>query len=224
MISSLSKNEKPIRSGRDIARYFIYFSKFKTATIKNINIVNISGIGLYRKYSEILDRSYAVLDKYEIDAVKFVKYFVDKFGTNEANIEKLKEVYPYTWYAEDLQIKAKYQKVYDSLMKSVDNVVNECVKGNYSSATEYLRYLIENNKLAGKYISGELSQYYLAGIKNLRKLVSKMDTINRDTLMEIVENQDKIVSDMQDAFTYFRRSRISIISYTNDKLFKQLGI
>ena len=79
------------------------------------------------------------------------------------------------------------------------------------------------NKLAEKYISGKISQYYLAGIKNLPQIVRKMDEISRNTLSEVVSQQDKLVSDMQDAFTHFKMSRISIISYTNDKLHERLS-
>lgn len=218
-----SNNEFSIKNGQDVARYLVYFSKMNSRwTTKEINIVNISGLGIYRKHKQLCDKALILQDKYGIDLVKYVKFFLSKYRMNDDNIEKLLDIQNVVWYANELQIKAKYQKVYDYIQKSVNNVVNECISGDYVSVKEYLKMLIEENKLGAKYLSGEISGYYLAGIRNLPKLVRKMDRLNRDTLKEVVENQDKLESDMQDAFTYFKMSRISIISYTNDRLNERL--
>ena len=214
-----------IKNGQDIARYLVYFSKLKDKKItKEINIVNISGISIYRKHKKCLDKLMIVQDKYKIDLVRYVKFFLSKYNLTDENIEKMVEIQNLMWYADELKILAKYDFVYKQLMKSVDNVVDACVKHGYGSVKEYLRYLIENGKLAQKFISGEISQYWIAGIKNLKKIIWKMDPISRDTLREIADNQDKLFSDMQDAFTHFKISRISIISYTNEKLYDKLGI
>lgn len=219
------KSNRGIKTGQDVARYLVYFSKLNSASIGHeINIVNISGVTLYRKHKSICDRALLLQSKYGIDLIQYIKFFLSKFRMSDKNIERLLEIQNIIWYANDIQIKAKHERVYNYVLKSVENVVNDCIKNDYVSIKEYLKYLIENNKLAGKYLSGEISQYYLAGIKNIGKLVRKMDVINQDSLREIVVQQDKLLSDMQDAFVYLKNKRISIISFTNDKLQEQLKV
>lgn len=219
----LTKRE--IKTGQDVARYLIYFSKLNSSAIgKEINIVNIPGTTLYRKHKDVCDKSLLLQTKYNIDLIRYIKFFISKFRLTDANVERLLETQNIVWYANDIQINAKHERVYSYVLKSVDNIVDDCIKRNYSSTKEYLKYLIENNKLAEKYLSGEISQYYLAGIKNIRKLVRKMDTINQDSLHEVVEQQDKLLSDMQDAFMYLKNTRISIISFTNEKLNERLAV
>lgn len=214
-----------IKNGQDVARYLVYFSKLKNKSLtKEVSIVNISGLGLYRKHKRCLDKLMVVQDKYKIDLVSYAKFFLSKFNLTDENVEKLAEVKTLMWYADELKIIAKHDFVYKQLMKSVDNVVDACLKLGYGSVKEYLRYLIGSGKLAQKYLSGEISQYWIAGIKNLKKIVWKMDPISRDTLKEIADSQDKIMSDAQDAFTHFKIARISIISYTNEKLYDKLGV
>lgn len=220
---SIRKNE--IKTGQDVARYLIYFSKLNSASIgREINIVNIPGTTLYRKHKAICDKALLLQSKYGIDLIQYIKFFVSKFRLTDANVERLIEVQNIMWYANDIQIKAKHERVYSYVLKSVKNVVEDCIKNDYVSTKEYLRHLIESNKLAAKYLSGEISQYYIAGIKNIGKLVRKMDRISQDSLREVVEQQDKLLSDMQDAFTYLKNTRISIISFTNDKLNERLEL
>ena len=215
----------PIKNGRDVARYLIYFSKSNDKRLtKEVNIVNISGLTLYRKHKETLDRLYSVQEKYGLDLVRYSKFFVSKFKFSDENIERMAEPQYIKWYAEMLKTNAKHQKIYSYVMKSVDNIVKDCMKLHYSSTKEYLRHLITDNLLAQKVMSGQISTYYLAGIKNLKKIVKNMDSLNKDTLNETVENQESILSELQDAFLYMRRQRVSIISFTDEKLLEQLSL
>jgi len=99
-------------------------------------------------------------------------------------------------------------------------VARGCADSGFVSVREYLKHLIESNKLAGKYLSGEISRYYLAGLKNFRKIVSKMDSLNKDTLKEVVEQQEQLLSDVQDAFMQIKNTRVSMISLTNELFVK----
>ena len=212
-----------IKCGQDIAKYLVYFAKLKNHRVtKEINIVNISGTTLYRKHKRALDKLYKVQEKYQIDLVRYIKFFLEKYNYTDDNIDKIAEVRNLMWYAEELSIRSKHDKVYGYVLKSVKNAVDDCIKLGFQSTRSYLRYLIENNMLAEKYLSGELSQYYIAGIRNLKKIVWKMDRMNQETLKEIVDNQDKIISDTQDAFVSLKNIRISIIKFTDDKLLEQL--
>lgn len=219
------KNEFSIKKGQDIAKYLVYFHKSadRRRTIE-INIANISGALLYRKHKKVLDKLLTIQEKYGLDLVRYSKFFVDRFKFSDENIEKMSDPKYILWYADLLKTNAKHQKVYGYVMKSVENIVDECIELHYSSVKEYFRHLIIENKLAQKYVSGKISGYYLAGIKNLRKIVKKMDSLSQDTLQELVDNQESILSEVQDAFLYMRRIRISIISFTNEKLYDKLGL
>lgn len=217
-------SKRKIETGQDVARYLVYFSKLNSAPLGNeINIVNISGLGLYRKHKSTCNKALMLQKKYGIDLIRYIKFFVSKYRLNDKNVERLVDSQNIVWYASDIQIKVKHERVYAYVLKSVNNIVDECVKNGYTSTKECLKYLIESNKLAAKYLSGEISQYYIAGIKNIGKLVRKMDKISQDSLHEVVEQQNKLLSDMQDAFTYLKNIRISIVSFTNDKLNERLN-
>ena len=219
------KSEFPIKSGQDVAKYLVYFHKSadKRRT-REINIANVSGAVLYKKHKKVLDKLFAVQEKYGLDLVRYSKFFIDRFNYTDENIEKITDPQYIMWYAEMLKTNAKHQKIYSYVMKSVENIVNDCVDLHYSSVKEYFRHLVTENQLAQKYVSGKISGYYLAGIKNLKKIVKKMDSLSQDTLREIVENQESILSEVQDAFLYVRRIRVSIISFTNEKLYSKLGL
>ena len=213
-----------INTGKDVARYLIYFSKLNNKQVNyNVNIVNISGTTLYRKHRHICDKALILQEKYGIDLIQYVKFFLSKYKLNDDNIERLLDSQNIVWYASDIQIKAKHEKVYRYVLKSVDNIVSDCIKNGYTSTKEYLKYLIENNKLASNYLSGKISQYYIAGIKNIGKLVRKMDSVSKDTLNPIVEQQAVLLSDMRDAFVYLKNMPISVISFTDKKLQARLN-
>ena len=219
------KSEFPIKSGQDIAKYLVYFHKSadKRRT-REINIANVSGAVLYKKHKKVLDKLFTIQEKYGLDLVRYSKFFINRFNYTDENIEKITDPQYIMWYAEMLKTNAKHQKIYGYVMKSVENIVNDCVDLHYSSVKEYFRHLVTENKLAQKYVSGKISGYYLVGIKNLKKIVKKMDSLSQDTLREIVENQESILSEVQDAFLYVRRIRVSIISFTNEKLYDKLGL
>ena len=222
---NLNIKKREIKTGQDVARYLVYFSKLNSASIgKEINIVNISGTTMYRKHKVTCDKALVLQSKYGIDLIQYVKFFLSKYRLTDENVEKLLETKNILWYASDIQIKAKHERVYGYVLKSVDNIVNDCIKNDYVSTKEYLKHLIESNKLAAKYLSGEISQYYIAGIKNIGKLVRKMDCVSRDTLNTIVEQQAQLLSDMRDAFVYLKNMPISIISFTDEKLKERLAV
>ena len=221
-MDTVQSSKFPIKNGRDIARYLIYFSKTKDSS-KEINIVNISGVTLYRRHRDMFDRLFRIQEKYDFDLVRYCKFFVSRFNFTDENIKKISDPQYILWYAEMLKTNAKYQRIYSYVEKSVDNIVEDCVKLHYSSVKEYLRHLIVENLLGQKFLSGQISRYYLAGIKNLKQIVRKMDNLNRDTLREVVESQESLLSELQDAFLYIRRNRVSIISYTDEKLYRKLS-
>ena len=223
MINSKSRNNE-IKSGSDVARYFIYFSRLKTKPNANLNIVNISGKSLYKRFQDECDAAYKIIKKYGLNGVAFLKYFVDKFGTDESCLLKLKEHYSYVWYAEHIKIQEQHEKIYGYYMKSVNNIVDECIKRNFRSTKEYIKMLVTENKLGEAFISGQISQYYLASIVNFPKILKKMDELNQDTLRTIAERREKLNSDLQDAFMAIRSQKVSTISFTDKALFQRLGI
>ena len=215
------QNQFNIKSGKDVARYAIYFSRNQRQNGSiSVNIANISGIGVYKKHKAVCDRCFEIQQKYGIDLVKYLNFFLSRYKLTDENMEKIADASNFMWYAEDLQISVKREKVYGYVLKSVNNIVNDCIEQDFISVKEYLKHLIEKNKLAEKYLSGKISRYYLAGIKNLRKLVAKMDVINQDTLREIVDQQEQLLSDVQDAFMQMKNARVSIIDLTSECLSK----
>lgn len=220
------KNDIEITSPELLARYFIFIERNFRSESETLTFPNTLAPGrtLYRKYRVQFDLLYSFRDKYNLNLIKYIKFFICHLKKSRNCIEDdLINLNIIKLYADYLKINEHHKTVFKWFMKSVNNIIEECISLDLPSVTEYFRYLIINNLLAEKILSGKISYYYLAGINNLEKIVKKVDSINRAELLKICEKRDILNSELQDAFLFIRSQRISPIQYTNKLLIERLN-
>ena len=107
--------------------------------------------------------------------MKYIKFFVRKYGKSDRDIkDKLLNMQSINMYINYLQEQHKLDKVFSWFVKSAENISDACIENDCMSVTEYLRKMIQQQKLAYSYVSGQISSYWLAGIPTFKKLFKKM--------------------------------------------------
>lgn len=204
-----------------LARLFTYFIYQKKAKDYAVNFVNVSGKTTYYKSKKVFDVLSKICEKYSIDGKDYIRFCVYEEGINFYNVSKLLDIVNFQRYAEKKKINEQYQKIYSYFIKSANYIVDECLEKKYDSCKEFLKRQILHNTLAEKVLSGKISIYYLASIKNIKDIVSKMDQMSRDTFETLVERTDKLNSDLQDAFMHITYKKVNPIKFTDDLLYKR---
>lgn len=202
------KVEKPI----DLAKYYAFTDKSLDKSLNfQVSLANISGKGIYSKYKDDFDKLFKVYQSHPFDFMSYFKYIV----LNGIKVEKIADSNIFYSFVLDLKAKEKYKKIYKYFLKSAKNITAACKELNFSRTVDYLKHIIKNNQLAGLYLSGKISEYYLANIALLPKIVSKLDPISKDTLNYLVLQQEKINSDLQDAFLHIKGIQVDAIKFTD---------
>lgn len=210
----------PLSSPLDVARFFVYVSSYKNKG-KTVNFKNIQAKTFYTKANKIFDKFFDEFTKRKLDMKKYIYFFINSLGKTRKDVpQDFLSCATLSRYVEDLKIEEQYEKIFKYFMKSVENIAHDCLENDYDDAGQYLSSLIFNNKLGEQYISGKISQYYLATIKNIGKLISSMDSINRDELKTITERSEKLCNDTQNAFLYLKSQKINPITITNKAIQK----
>ena len=106
-------------------------------------------------------------------------------------------------------------------MKSVKNIVDECLELNIMSTKDYFRYIIKSNKLAGYFVTGKISAYYLAAIPNFRKIIDSLDLVSKAEFRRLYNRYDKYHSDINEVFLEMKNIKINPIKYTDSELFNK---
>lgn len=104
-------------------------------------------------------------------------------------------------------------------MKTVDNIVADCLEHNFNTVADYFIYLVNNKKLAAYYVSGKLSDYYLASIPTFKKIVDKLDAFSKADFKELYSRFELYSTAINEAFLQEKNIKINPIKFTNDKIF-----
>ena len=166
------------------------------------------------KYYESLAN---ICNTYKIDYEKYITYLYENHWDNYFNYKQLINIKYIRLYAEYLDMIEKQKKVYNSFIKTANFIADECIRMNYESSTDYIKYLIVNNKLSAYIMAGKISKYWIAAISKLPIIVKKLNVIDRESLNHIVNNQLKLNDDLQESFIRFKSFRVRPFNFT-DKL------
>lgn len=210
-----------IDSPINVARFFEYSCKKKTANKGlKISIVNIQGKTIYRKNTAVFNKLFDISNKYLFSLTPYITFCVNELNIlDPQQLISKNTLYKYTT---KIKVIEEANQIYKYFLKSVDNVVKECIELNFSTAREYFGYLIKNNKLGEKYVTGKISVYYLSSIHNIEKLIAKMDSLNQDTLKIVSDRRDKFNADLQNAFLLLKSQKVNTLQYTDEQLFSKL--
>lgn len=214
-------NKIELKTGLDIAKYLKYhIMTLDSRRVRRISFVNVSGVTFYKKHEKEFDKLFEISKKYNINIKDFICFAVDKLNVfTKKDLFKLFNLQTFKMYGEKLEIELEYEKIYSYFIKSVNYIIDECIKNDYLTAKEYFKYLIQSNKLAEKVISGKISIYYLASLRHMPQIIRRMDSFNRDTLRHLVERYNMLHTEIQRAFKFKESRTVNPIDYTDRKLF-----
>lgn len=213
-------------TGYICAKLCKYYFQFLDPTVENyLKFSEIRAVKLFNSYKNLFSKLEIICTKYQIDYSKYIKFLIENKRLNKYNIsENLISKKNITDFITELYVNYHNKKIIQLFQKSVDFIVSECIKLKIDNLKTYLKYIIENRKLAVYYVAGKISKYYLAALPNFPMFVSKLDNMSKNELMSICNKYEKYNNDIKEAMIQEFSNVVSVISYTNDILRKNLKI
>lgn len=210
-------------NGLYAAQYFKYCMQFDLSYITHkVDFRRVAAKSFYAKHQKQFDALVDVFKKNEIDPLKYIEFFVRKYGKTERDIkDKLLSMQSVNMYVNYLQEQKKLDKVFQWFIKSAENISDACIENDCLSTTEYLRKMIQQQKLAFSYVSGQISGYWLAGIPTFRKLFSKMSNMQQTAMIDVFNNFEIYNSEINEAFLKNRHCKVNPIAFTDDLVFQK---
>lgn len=213
-----SSIEFKIKSPADLAKYFVY-AETKARTGKSIAMKNVIGKSVFSKNKREFEAVYYFAEKYSVDMKAYVNYFVDTLHKSRFDIKNFfADVSTMASYAMALDSSRTKFKIFNYIQKTVKNLAETCVSKGYDDVRLYFVELIKEKKFAAYYAAGKISQYYLALVKNIEKLIEKLDPISKAEFSDFLSMKDKLAGDAQDAWMFVKSSKLSPISCVNNAI------
>lgn len=185
--------------------------------IYKLNINNIPIKTFYTQNKKYFNKLSEICKKYKITPEKYIAFCVKEIGIQEP--KGLLDIDNFMRYANNIKIKDQYKRIYNNFMKSANYVADNCILKNIQPV-DFIRELIQTNKLAYEYICGNISMYYIASIKNIDKACEQMDQNSKDELSIIFNVHEKLNQDVQEAFLQYKNNRVSPLRLS-EELIKQ---
>ena len=199
---------------KDLAKLFKYYRQFANKILKcRQKFRNIQATVEYARGKKALDRLNAVLGKYGIDKEGFVRYCA--LGTSCASAREMADVKYIKAYADHLKRVEQYGNIVHNFRRSAENLADMCIEHETTPAEEIARIVMEN-KLAYEYLSGRLSKYFIASIRNFRKIYEKLDRMNKDELRILFDVSDELHEDVKRAFLRYERRTVAPLQLTDE--------
>ena len=216
--------EQIISDGEQAAKVFKYYrgwqNPYKT-TITPLKLV--SGKKLYKEHKEELDRFAALAKKNNFDIDSYFKFCVIDRGIRESCIDAcLSSTTMIDEFCNHVKKQKKLKDIYKWFMMSVKNIVDECINTQTYTTKDYLRNLIDNNKIGSYVAAGKLSVYYLAAIPSFSKVIEHLDYFSKLELSLLKEHFEIYHSEVNEAFLAKKRKMINPIELTDLAILKTL--
>lgn len=216
--------DQSISDGEKAAKIFKYYrgwqNPYKT-TITPLKLV--SGKRLYKEHKEDLDRFAALAKKNNFDIDSYFKFCVIDCGIKESCIDAcLSSTTMINEFCNHVKKQKKLEDIYKWFMMSVKSIVDECIKTQTYTTKDYLRHLIDSNKIGPYVAAGKISVYYLAAIPSFNKIISKLDYFSRLELQLLEDHFEIYHSEVNEAFLAKRKKMVNPIELTDLAILKTL--
>lgn len=109
-------------------------------------------------------------------------------------------------------------------MKSVNNIVEDCIEGGFASSKDYFRQLFKEKRLANYYLTGKISKYWFAAIPTFKQVVSKMDELSKEEFKDVYESFDIYNTEINEAFLRERSCKVNPFKFTDEVLSQRLRV
>ena len=135
----------------------------------------------------------------QFDLDGYLKYFAANY--TPVDLELLADRGAIFRFVQKTTIRDKYRKILRWFDRSVDKVADDCVSTGFRSSRDFVKDVVQRN-LVGEYvISGRMSLYYLAGIRDFDKVLQRHASgVSLDTLGYFIDNFDSYQYDIRTAF------------------------
>lgn len=209
-----------INDGMTAAKVFKYYSQFISQDLLYpMPIEKIGYIVFYKKNKKKFDNLVFIFNKNNINILEYIKFLILQLKVKIFNVnENLLNITNIQKYIEYCAIKKQRENIYNYIIKSIENIANDCIHLNFLKTIDYIKYLILNKKLVQYYISGKISKYYLSAISKFPDLVKKMDNISKDEFQSLVNKFDKYNNDAKEAMIFKTKKVFSVIQQTDNKI------
>ena len=217
MSKSISEKQSQCLEGVDIAKTVKYWLHLQNPySSRSIPISQIQAKSLYNEHKNTFDNAAIVFNKYQIDPMKYSKFFVCEFGKHAKDID---DTYlsprTFNYFVEDLQAAEQKRKIFKNFIKSANFIAEQCIDLGYPSSKEWIRAMIQQRKLATYYVAGKVSKYFFASIPNFPKILPKLDQLSRDELNVIAERFDLYNSEVNEAFLFVKKCKLNPIDFVD---------
>lgn len=211
--------------GEYVAKIFKYYRGWQNpyrTTIIPLKLV--SGKTIYKKHKELFDAFAAKAKKNNFDIDAFIKYCVINRGINESCIVQcLSSTTMLNEFYNHLNKKHKLNNIYRWFMKSVKNIVAECLDLQICTTKDFFRQLIKDNKVGAYVMSGKISLYYLAAIPSFKKVIEHLDYFSKLELQSLNDHFEIYHSDVNEAFLAKKHKMVNPIELTDLAILKALN-
>ena len=206
--------------GLSIAKMLKFYMTKKSDSFAYKKTYSKKGVlSFYSKHEDMFNKAAELFRKHNVDAQAYAKWLVFKNGINESNIDNFMSKLMLSRYAEHLEIKQKRAKIYKQFIQTVDNIVEDCLNNGFNTVADYFIWLIDSKKLSAYYVSGKLSDYYLASIPTFKKIINKLDDFQKVDFKELYDRFESYNIAATEAILQEKNIKINPIKFTNDKIF-----
>ena len=226
-LNALSAVERPETdvTGEGLARLFKYY-RLKKDPSRNqnraITLGRVSAKAFYDEHRKAFDMTSNFFTSHRIDARPYIRFFVFDLAKTGRDIDtELYSRHSLSEYASKLQVAEKREKIYKWFMKSVDNIVDICIKNDYMSSKDCILALIRKNRLAQEYVSGRISKYFFAAMPNFRNIISKLDHFAKAEFSELYDKFDIYNTEINSAFLKYRNRVVNPLEVADCELIRR---
>ena len=178
---------------------------------------------LYKEHKDSFDKFAALAKKNNFDIDSYFKFCVIDRGVNEQCIDACLSS---TTMMDDFCLHLKKQQKLDSIyrwfMMTVKNIVDECLETHTYNTKDFLRDLIDHNKIGPYVAAGKLSVYYLAAIPSFIKVIEHLDYFSKLELQLLADHFDIYHSEVNEAFLAKRHKMVNPIELTDFAILRAL--
>ena len=125
-------------------------------------------------------------------------------------------------FCKHIKKQKKLEDIYKWFMMSVKSIVDECIKTQTYTTKDFLRELIDNNKVGPYVAAGKISVYWLAAIPSFNKVIKHLDYFSKQELQLLDEHFDIYHSEVNEAFLVKNRKMVNPIELTDLAILKTL--
>lgn len=183
----------------------------------------VSGKKLYKEHKEAFDTFAANAKKNNFDIKSYFKFCIIDRGVRESNILSCLESTTFIdEFCKHVKKQKKLEDIYRWFMMSVKNIVDECMKTQTYTTKDFLRDLVNSNKIGPYVAAGKISVYWLAAIPSFNKVIEHLDYFSKLELQLLADHFDIYHSEVNEAFLAKKHRMVNPIELTDLAILKTL--